>query len=240
MKCKDRRNFLKKIGISATSLILPSQIIAEEQDKLEEISQLLGHSYNQVPEKIITSLDPHVGVELTKEEMRMADALIQTEIEKLKLIKVRVAKAGDKNLFMYNAHTGEIINEVFWSEGKYVKENITKINNFMRDFRENKVTNMSLASIETIYKISLHTKKNVPLILNSAYRTRKTNNKVGGAKRSKHLYGKAIDFSLDKREKTSLHSLKKMLLAQHNGGVGYYPRHGFIHIDSDKKRYWRG
>ena len=110
----------------------------------------------------------------------------------------------------------------------------------MRDFREDKEKDMSIAAIEGIYRVSKNTKKNVPLILNSAYRTPKTNRKVGGAKRSQHVKGKAIDFSIDRRDKTSLASLNRMLLKEHNGGVGYYPRHGFIHIDSGDKRHWRG
>lgn len=54
---------------------------------------------------------------------------------------------------------------------------------------------------------------------------------------SNHTRSQAIDFSLPgvKTEKVYKH-----LLRAHPGGVGYYPNSGFVHVDTGKKRTWRG
>jgi uncharacterized protein YcbK (DUF882 family) len=54
---------------------------------------------------------------------------------------------------------------------------------------------------------------------------------------SQHTEGHAIDFSLPGTNVTTLY---KWLLAHHDGGVGYYRFSGFVHIDTGRKRTWRG
>jgi len=227
----ERRKFLGLLGLSTGLFLLPKKIEASTK----ELDFLLGHSVDAIPQKIITSLD-NKDIEISRSEKRLADLLLNRNLVKFSTKE----NANEKKLFMYNIHTGEFFNEVFWADGKYIKENLYKLNYFMRDFRANKVKRIDLKAIEAIYMVSKHTKRGRPLILNSAYRTRRTNALVGGAKKSNHKLGKAIDFSLDKKDHTSLFALKRYLIGHHNGGVGYYPSQGFIHVDSGKKRYWRG
>jgi uncharacterized protein YcbK (DUF882 family) len=52
---------------------------------------------------------------------------------------------------------------------------------------------------------------------------------------SLHLQGKAIDFRIPK---ASLQSLREAALRLQEGGVGYYPGSGFVHIDSGRFRTW--
>ena len=236
----ERRDFLKVLGLTSSVAIVPQKIIASTVPENTNLSKLLGHDFNITPKKIITSLDDisaNKVASVSKNEIALAKRL--QFMENFHVLK-RVAHKSDRNVFMYNKHTGETINLVFFSEGKYISENINKINYFMRDHRENKVKNMDLDIIEGIYQVSQHTKKGVPLVLTSGYRTPKTNRRVGGAKRSTHMEAKAIDFSRDKKDHTSLYKIKRFLVAHHNGGVGYYPRSGFIHIDAGAKRNWRG
>jgi uncharacterized protein YcbK (DUF882 family) len=54
---------------------------------------------------------------------------------------------------------------------------------------------------------------------------------------SEHTTGSAIDFSLPGVDVTKLY---KWLLAEHDGGVGYYRGSGFVHIDTGRKRTWKG
>jgi len=233
-KMLQRRKFLGLLGISSASLILPKSTIASEIND-QELSKLLGHKTDVIPEKIIKSLD-NADIYVSPEERKLASVLLNQRFRKYSMHYGE----KEKKIFMYNIHTGEFYDEVFWADGKYISENINKLNYFMRDFREDKVKPIDLKTVEAIYHVSLHTKKNRPLILNSAYRTPKTNKKIGGARHSQHKLAKAIDFSLDKKDHTSLYALKRFLVNNHNGGVGYYPRQGFIHVDSGHKRYWRG
>lgn len=74
-----------------------------------------------------------------------------------------------------------------------------------------------------------------PLYVSSGYRCEKENEKVGGAKNSYHLYGRAVDVY------SRTVKLEKLLeLAKDVGftGIGYYPCRGFLHLDIREKPYF--
>ena len=54
---------------------------------------------------------------------------------------------------------------------------------------------------------------------------------------SQHTVAKAIDFFLPGVETRPLYD---WLLANHDGGVGYYPVSEFVHVDLGRKRTWSG
>lgn len=57
------------------------------------------------------------------------------------------------------------------------------------------------------------------------------------AKKSQHTLGHAVDFNL---AGVSIKDLYPWLLRTHDGGVGVYRHSGFVHIDTGRKRTWRG
>ena len=57
----------------------------------------------------------------------------------------------------------------------------------------------------------------------------------GVGRRSLHMQGKAIDIFVPGRE-VSL--LRRTARALRSGGVGYYPKPGFVHVDVGRVRYW--
>ncbi len=57
------------------------------------------------------------------------------------------------------------------------------------------------------------------------------------AKQSEHTEGMAIDFFLPG---IATRVLYDWLLARHHGGVGFYPVSEFVHIDTGRKRTWKG
>lgn len=74
----------------------------------------------------------------------------------------------------------------------------------------------------------------------SGYRSPATNEALrsqssGVAKKSYHMLGKAIDFRIDGVDLKELRDVAKSLNA---GGVGYYARSNFIHIDTGPVRSW--
>ena len=84
----------------------------------------------------------------------------------------------------------------------------------------------------------LGTSKPVQLI--SGYRSIDTNNELrarsrGVAKKSYHTRGQAMDFHI---EGVSLANIRKAALSMRAGGVGYYPRSNFVHIDTGPVRHW--
>ena len=86
---------------------------------------------------------------------------------------------------------------------------------------------------------------NHPIGLISGYRSPATNaalHAAGGehsgvASRSQHMRGKATDIAVPG---VTLDRLHQAALALGGGGVGYYPRDGFVHVDSGSVRHWAG
>ena len=73
----------------------------------------------------------------------------------------------------------------------------------------------------------------------SAYRTRETNAMLarttfGVADNSQHIYGRALDIRLPSRTEEAMQAARAMM----RGGVGWYPRSGFFHLDSGPVRNW--
>jgi hypothetical protein len=56
----------------------------------------------------------------------------------------------------------------------------------------------------------------------------------GVAEKSQHIYGRALDIRLETRNERAV----KAARAMQYGGVGWYPRSGFLHIDSGPVRNW--
>ena len=74
----------------------------------------------------------------------------------------------------------------------------------------------------------------------SAYRSPKSNAKLyqsteGVSSNSHHMFGRAIDVRLPGVELNHLHAAA---LDMYAGGVGYYPKSRFIHLDSGNIRNW--
>jgi hypothetical protein len=56
----------------------------------------------------------------------------------------------------------------------------------------------------------------------------------GVADNSQHIYGRALDIRLDSRNEEAMQAARAML----RGGVGWYPRSSFFHLDSGPVRNW--
>lgn len=74
-----------------------------------------------------------------------------------------------------------------------------------------------------------------PLILTSAYRSPAHNRKVGGAKASKHMEGIAFDVRMENHDPQAFEAAAR---AVGFTGFGYYPKSGFMHIDTAAPRSW--
>jgi len=148
----------------------------------------------------------------------------------------------DKTLILHNTHTGESIKSTFWLKDHYVKSELKRLNYFFRDFRENKTARMDKNLYQLLYGIQLVSNSKKPVDILSGFRSKKTNKKLrrhsrGVARQSYHVRAKAIDFNISDRYVKQTLKLAKML---EFGGVGYYPKSGFVHIDTGPVRSWRG
>jgi hypothetical protein len=74
-----------------------------------------------------------------------------------------------------------------------------------------------------------------PLVLTSAYRSPAHNKRVGGAKNSRHMQGDAFDVRMENHDP---HAFEMAARAAGFTGFGYYPKSGFMHIDTGPARSW--
>ena len=150
-------------------------------------------------------------------------------------------KYGDtRRLKLYNPHTKEKFNKVYYSNGKYKKRVIEDLYYFMRDFREKQILPIDTELVNMMYSMQKVHSPTKPLNLLSGYRTYKTNKKVGGAKHSQHMNGKAVDLSPSNTSLVILKRMQKHALNSKIGGVGLYKRKRFLHIDTGNVRQWLG
>ncbi len=146
----------------------------------------------------------------------------------------------EKKLDLYNYHTGERVKAVYWAKGDYITETIDDINHVLRDRRTDEATDMDPKLLDFMFDIAQKVDAREPFFIVSAYRSPKTNARLrkrrkGVAKNSQHIYGKAADFYIPGRK---LSSIRKAALSLRSGGVGYYPRSNFVHVDTGRVRAW--
>ncbi len=146
---------------------------------------------------------------------------------------------ASRSLSMCNLHTHEELETVYFNGKYYLKSELSKLNHLCRDFRRNESARMDRRLFDGLVNIqqALGHKGQVNII--SGYRSPATNKmlqkKGGVATKSFHMKGQAIDFNL---EGVSLSRVRTAALDLKLGGVGYYPRSNFIHIDTGPVRRW--
>ena len=147
----------------------------------------------------------------------------------------------ERSLSLLNTHTGEHLKKVvYWEKGLYIPEALKDINYILRDHRADEVHNIDPITLDLMAAISRKLEANRPFEIISGYRSPKTNamlaNKSAGvAKKSYHMQGKAVDLRLPG---VPLKAVRKAALDLRMGGVGYYPKSGFVHVDSGRVRSW--
>lgn len=156
--------------------------------------------------------------------------------------KSGVIENGARRLAFRNTHTGESFSGVYRVGDKYLPDAFKQINMVLRDFRTDQVYPMDPRVIDIIYSVHRMTGQNKPFDIISGYRSPKTNNMLRGrsrrsgvAKKSLHMQGKAIDLRMEDFSSKRLSDLAASIRA---GGVGYYSKSNFVHMDSGDVRTW--
>lgn len=138
------------------------------------------------------------------------------------------------------AHTGETFNGVYRVGNRYLPEAFERLNYVLRDFRTGEVFPMDPRVLDILSMVQSRSQSSEPFQLLSAYRSPKTNNNLrkasnGVAKNSFHMYGQALDIRNPNISTKRLRNIAQGLKA---GGVGYYPKSSFVHIDTGSVRSW--
>jgi uncharacterized protein YcbK (DUF882 family) len=143
-------------------------------------------------------------------------------------------------LALENLHTGERLKAVYWSNGHYDRAALHEINWILRDFRTDEVVPINRNLLDALAELRRRLRTTAPVHVVSGYRSPRTNAMLaaasdGVARNSLHTAGMAIDIRVPGR---SLRHVHRAAVALQAGGVGYYPRSGFVHLDVGRVRYW--
>ena len=160
----------------------------------------------------------------------------------LKALAVSEKISSQKELFFYNVYTHEDLKTVYWKDGMFLPDALARINHIFRDIRTGKEREININLLDLLFEVKEQIKSNEPYHIISGYRTPKSNailskRKKGVAKNSLHMYGKAADISMPGY---SLSGIRRVAMKMKAGGIGYYPRSKFLHIDVGEVRYWWG
>lgn len=145
------------------------------------------------------------------------------------------------SLPLFNTHTGERVTIDYRNaDGTYIPDALGAINHIFRCHYNNEETHMDLATVDFLTAVYTRLEQPGEIQIISGFRSEAYNRLLaqqssGVAKHSLHLVGKAMDIRIPK---VPLKSLQEAALQLGLGGVGFYPKSDFVHIDSGRRRFW--
>lgn len=146
-----------------------------------------------------------------------------------------------RSLALDHTHTHERIALVYAVGEQYVPGALSTLNHFLRDHYFGDVGLIDPQLFDLLYGVKQVLGAGQSFQVISGYRCPTTNatlrNTRGGgvASHSLHMEGKAIDIRLPG---VPLSELRDAALSLRAGGVGYYPREQFVHVDTGRVRSW--
>ena len=145
-----------------------------------------------------------------------------------------------KTLSFEHTHTGEKLKLTYFEHGIYIKDALQEINYLFRDFRTDDIHTIDTELLDQLFDLKQTLGFNKPYHIISGYRSPLTNaqlhkHSLGVAEHSFHMQGRAIDIRV---EGVSSKRIRNAALNLAQGGVGYYPRSNFVHLDSGRFRTW--
>lgn len=147
---------------------------------------------------------------------------------------------GSRTISLYNTHSLETLTTEYWVDGWYHPDAIASLNQILRDWRTDEVTEIDFGLLDLIWQVQQRMDVSEPVHIICGYRSPKTNARLartnqGVARNSYHIRGQAVDIRVPGRD---LRGLRETAIALDVGGVGYYPRSDFVHIDTGPVRTW--
>ena len=146
-------------------------------------------------------------------------------------------------LKLHHLHSGESLDVVYRIGDTYLPEAIAKLDYFLRDSRTQDEKDYDPREFDVLHNVMARLGRPAGVIdIVCGYRTPWTNNflrtrsrHTGVAKNSQHVEAKAIDIRVPG---VRTRTLRDVALSLEEGGVGYYPRSQFVHVDVGPVRRW--
>ncbi len=147
---------------------------------------------------------------------------------------------GVRRIALHNINTNEHFDGVYWADGNYKADALKRLDVLLRDHRAKQVCRFDPRLFDALARVHQTLDSDEPFRVVCGFRSRRTNAMArrrsrGVAKESYHTRGMAVDVMLPDVNLKAIAEAAKGLGA---GGVGYYPRSGFVHIDVGPVRTW--
>jgi uncharacterized protein YcbK (DUF882 family) len=158
------------------------------------------------------------------------------------LVPLARSGPGQRWIELLNTHTHEIVNVAYRDADGLVPEALKQLDHVLRDHRSGEKREMDRTLFDLLADLAEAAGLEPRYEVISGYRSAATNAKLaaetsGVSKQSLHVEGRAIDVRLPG---VPTARLRDLALAMKRGGVGYYARSDFVHLDTGRIRTWTG
>lgn len=142
---------------------------------------------------------------------------------------------------LYHTHTGERIDIVYRRGDTFLPEAEEQLDNFLRDHRTGAIKHYDPRVFDILSDLAASLgRPDAEIEIICGYRSPWSNEFLrarssGVARNSLHMQAHAIDIRIPGIDTLTLRNAAIIL---HRGGVGYYPRSGFVHVDTGRVRTW--
>ena len=153
------------------------------------------------------------------------------------------APLEERNLELFNTHTNETAHVVYKRGADYDPAALQTLKKLLRDHRSGEMYDMDPRLYDQLFELARAANCHPHYEIISGYRSPQTNDKMsskpgsGVARKSLHMQGRAMDVRL---KNCDCAKLRDLALVAKQGGVGYYERSNFVHIDTGNFRTWTG
>ena len=149
---------------------------------------------------------------------------------------------GPYMLELFNTHTSETVAIAYRDASGFIADSLTQLDWLLRDHRAGVAAPMDPLLFDQLADLAAATGLDPRFEVISGYRSPQTNAQLadaseGVARHSLHMDGRAIDLRLRGLPSARLRDLA---LAAGRGGVGFYARSDFVHLDTGRVRNWAG
>lgn len=146
-----------------------------------------------------------------------------------------------RTLTLHSRWSNEVFHGPYYEKGRYLPDALAEINHLFRDRHNQAVTKIDIRLLDLLNGFAAKANYTNSLEIVCGYRSRSTNNALlhegqRVAKDSLHILGRAVDVRFGKE--LPLKQARQVALALQAGGVGYYRKQKFLHLDVGPVRSW--
>ena len=173
--------------------------------------------------------------------LKMGAAVLLTTLSPIPSFAVKNIGRNERNsLSFFNTHTKEALRTSYRSHGRLIPNSLDRINYILRDHRTGEIKPIDVALLDLLHDIVWKIEPYAPIHIISGYRSPRTNAALrrvtsGVALNSFHMKGRAIDIRIPG---CRTRVLRQMAMERKVGGVGYYAKSDFVHLDTGPIRDW--